>query len=800
MKLKIFILFLLFFNILSQKAVLSQTQAEIEQMFSGDDEKAEKTKKTKKTKIKTELSKRAKKIDEEEKKVKKAKLELEKEEVKALKLKNEKEKELLKEAKKLAKKNKQKKNDPLKLDKGATSEKVIVLKKTKKVKKNKKQKKRTIKAGENNIDKLNFSQSKKIGDKLSKQGSFYNAIDYFKQSLFKAKNDKQKVEVYRKLADANYFLRDYKLAELNYKRAIELNTNYKKYPLLDFQLANTYKYLAKYDSSIVVYKRFLKREIENKDLTGALRFARQAIKGSEFALEYINADPKFKIENAGENVNAAFTDYGPEIVDNRLYFSKINSDVVIVLDENLTEKDFSKIYYSEINEDKIAMFQDFAENINTDNIHVGNPSFSKDGRFVYYTKCGLDVNMQSQCRIFRSERINNVWQEGELLNSNINFANSSTTQPQIVMLNSEEQILYFVSDRENGKGAKDIWYVYIDAEGNYTKAKNAGYPINTKGDDISPFYVSDSKTLYFSSNGHISFGGLDVFKITKNAENEWTEDGVTNMGLPVNSSLDDYDFVLNKNENRGFLVSNRVGTTTLKGETCCDDIFEVKPTAIDIYVTGKVFVENKTNRSILEDADLFLYNANTNQQISSIDYKNGIAFIEKVEQNVTYKIVAINEKFENGEISFSTENIFKSDTIQYDIFMKNKDMTGLVLSKVYYEFNVSKLRSDAPDSLRKVVTFLEAYPDVILEVGSHTDSKGSDKYNYALAERRSLSVKNYLIYQKNIPENRLVNKSYGESSPAAPNKNADGSDNPEGRDLNRRTEFKIIGYLNKDDK
>jgi len=130
--------------------------------------------------------------------------------------------------------------------------------------------------------------------------------------------------------------------------------------------------------------------------------------------------------------------------------------------------------------------------------------------------------------------------------------------------------------------------------------------------------------------------------------------------------------------------------------------------------------------------------------------------------------------------------------------MKNKDLTGMVLTIIYYEFDSARLKHGAIDSLNKVVTFMEAYPNIIVEVGSHTDSKGSDEYNIELSERRSLSVKNYLIYQKNISEKRLVNKWYGEAKPAVPNVNEDGTDNPENRDLNRRTEFKVIGYLKKD--
>ena len=736
MKYYIITLSLIFSFSLSFTSVYSQTQEEIKQMMKEPDKKTEK----KKT-LKKEIKKRKKEIDSDKK------VEVSKEKTK-----------------------KQKKDKKLKAKK--TSEKT------------------------DEFSKLNYNKLRKIGDKLSSKGSFYNALEYYKNALQKAKNDRKKLKMYKKLGDANFVLRDYKRAENYYTKAVQLNTKGKKYPMLEYQLASTYKYLGKYDTSIVMFNKFIKKQTDNKKIGNALRKARIEIKGCKYALEYTNDEPKFIVDNAGENVNGPFSDYGPEIVNNKLYFSKINSDKVVVLDENVKTKDYSKIYYSEKNNDEFEIFQDFAKVLNSDNIHVGNPSFTKDGNTIYFTKCTLNNKMQSECKIYTSHKVNNVWQEAKLLNSDINLDKTNNTQPQIVDLDEGKQMLYFVSNRTSGKGGKDIWYVNIDEDGNFSKAKNAGFKINTSFDEISPFYSNSTKTFYFSSNGRVGFGGFDVFKISKNEDNEW-EDNLENLGLPVNSSLDDYDFVLDNTETKGFLTSNRIGTTTLKSETCCDDIFKIDPAAIDIYVTGKVFVENATARTILKDADVYLLDSDSKKDMQALKYADGNAFIVKVEKDKDYKLKAMNDKFKDVELSFSTKDIIKSDTLQYDLFMKNKDFTGKVLTIIYYEFDSARLKEGAIDSLRKVVTFMAAYPNTIIEVGSHTDSKGSDEYNMNLSERRSLSVKNYLIYQKEISEERLINKWYGESQPAAPNTKPDGSDNPEGRDLNRRTEFKVVGYLEK---
>lgn len=775
MKFKIITLLFFFTVTLLPSNSFSQTQAEIEQMMNGSEKKQnEKKKKEKAQKPKKE---KPKKNSKQAKATEKA------------------EENLVKNKKEKTKNSKKEKPEKTKKQKQVSEKSEEILVKNKKTVKDKKTEKNesTLKASNSKPVKMNYNKLRKTADKLGSKGSYYNALSFYEKALFKAKNDKKKVQMYAQLADANFFLRDYKAAEIFYKKAIDLNTKPKKFPLLNFQLANTYKALAKYDSSIVKYNQFIEKEQENKKISLAVSKAQMELQGSKFALEYINEEPKFRIKNAGENINGPFTEYGPEIVDNRLYFSKINSDKVVVLDEEIKEKEFSKIYYAEINNDSLDIFQDFAKNINVSKEHVGNPSFSNDGNTVYFTKCILTNEMQSECKIYKSVRENNVWAKAEALNTEINLEKTTNTQPQIVE-NNDGQVLYFVSNREEGKGGKDIWFVNIDKEGVYSEVKNIGHPINTSFDEVSPYYNKTTEHFYFSSTGHKSFGGLDVFKITKDDEGNWNEK-VENLGLPVNSSLDDYDFVLDQTESTGYLASNRIGTTTLKSETCCDDIFALSPSKIELFVKGKVFVENATSRKILETADLYLYNTKTNERLEEIEYKNAKAFVSKITPEMNYKIVAMADGFKNAEISFTTQGIKKSDTLEYNLVMKNKDLTGYVLSKVYYEFDVSKLRADAPDSLRKVVAFMEAYPNVIVEVGSHTDSKGSDEYNLKLSERRSLSVKNYLIYQQEVSEKRLVNVWYGESKPAAPNNLKNGNDNPTGRDLNRRTEFKVVGYL-----
>ena len=784
----------------------AQTQAEIESMMN--DEKPEKKKPSKKINLQKELKKRSKELAEKEK------LESETLQVKEDKTESKKIKESKNEDSKLEAKKPISKNEKV-VSKDEKPEKVLAEKKTKvkktakeetekqkvsadkKEKKSKKTPSESEKVANADLNKISKNRLNKIGDKLVKKGSYYNAIDYYNAALFKSKKDKDVLMYSQKLGEANYILRDYKQAEKYYTKAVSLNTNSKKYPLLDYNLANTYKYLGKYEDAITMYSKFENVQSDNNKMAVLLEKSRLESKGAEYALTLNQDDLKFKVENAGENVNGPFSDYGPELIGNDLFFSKIYTDKVVVLDDDLSEKEYSKIYYSEIFNDKFSVFQDFAENVNGSKIHVGNPSFASDGNTLYFTECTLTKELKSTCRIMSAGKVLNEWQKPIALNGNINLENTNNTQPQITSDKEGNEILFFVSDRTEGKGGKDIWQSEIDEKGEFLKAKNVSF-VNTAFDDVSPFYHKPTNTLYFSSDGRVNIGGFDIYKVNMDIDNE--EDiNIFNLGYPLNSSFDDYDFVLSNSEELGFLTSNRKGIISLKSENCCDDIFVVQSTQLDLFVSGYVFAENETNREIFRNADLFLYNTTTNAEMIQIPYEDGKPYLMAIEKDMDYRIVAISDEFENEEINFSTQNIRKSDTLQYNLFLKKRELMDYVIGKVYYQFDMSKLREDAPDTLDKVIRFMNAYPEVRVEVGSHTDAKGTEEYNLALSERRSLSVKNYLINVGKIAKNRLENKWYGESKPVAPNTNSDGSDNPEGRDLNRRTEFKVIGTIEKKD-
>lgn len=206
--------------------------------------------------------------------------------------------------------------------------------------------------------------------------------------------------------------------------------------------------------------------------------------------------------------------------------------------------------------------------------NVCNAVYAPDESSLVFTKCVPSTGDQNRldCKLYRSTKNGAEWNEAEELKG-LNHVEGTTTEPAFGVDNEGNAILYFVSDRKGGKGGLDIYYAKVNADGTFGAATNAGDQVNTVGDDITPFYDKKNKLLYFSSDGHPSLGGLDVFKVA-GTPGDWTN-GAVNAGVPINSPADDLYFALDEKAAKGFMVSNRVGTTSPRGATCCDDIWTV---------------------------------------------------------------------------------------------------------------------------------------------------------------------------------------------------------------------------------
>ena len=267
-----------------------------------------------------------------------------------------------------------------------------------------------------------------------------------------------------------------------------------------------------------------------------------------------------------------------------------------------------------------------------------------------------------------------------------------------------------------------------------------------------------------------------------------------NAGYPLNSSADDLYLALNETGSMGYIVSNRPGTTSERGETCCDDVFKVKLKS-DKYV---VIEANNSKGDKLDGVDVSLYEVLGENDFEFIgEGKTGDDAIAFLLEETNYKLNGSKEGYWPSIETLKLEEITgaEEDTIVKVLIMR--PVNRATVENVYFAFDMNDIREMYKDEMDTVIALMTKYEDLIVKVDGHTDSKGSDAYNEALSMRRANAAKEYLVEQGIDPE-KILTKGYGESSPIAPNENPDGSDNEEGRAKNRRVEFKLLNDVNDD--
>lgn len=650
----------------------------------------------------------------------------------------------------------------------------------------------------NNNEPLSYKKNIKIADQLYEAGSYYNAVDYY-HGAYESKPDDN--HVISQLAEIYFLSRDYKNAEIWYKKLHEANNI--QYPLSTYKYAQVLKMNGKYEEAKKMFSSFI-LNYKGSDYDAYNNIVNTEIQSCFFGL-YADKNPvSVNIIHLDKPVNAAYTEFAPiPLGDSLLLFSSLLSDSVIKMNNKMKGKIASRIYKVRRNVSQFDNISTLPSVINDDEFHNGNGTFSSDGKRFYFTRCNQNEQKKVICSIYLSEYKDDNWKLPVKLSENINSADQTCTHPAVGSTIKGGEILYFASDRKNGFGGMDIWYSTINKKGEGTDPVNIGESVNTTRDEITPFYDTKNQTLYFSSNGHIGLGGFDIFK-TEGTLKKWSMP--ENIGYPLNSRVDDMYYVTEKSGAGGYFVSNRPGSIALKSETCCDDIFRFEwKKIINVAVQGFVYDEADSSKIPLDSASVSLFlqsreTADLSNIESDLSFQNEMYFFN-LSLNKEYKISASKQGYFSGKELFreftgvNTFNKVYSDTMRVDLYLKKMIMNvGYRLQNIYYDFDKATLRPESKNTLDSLMILLEEHPTIKIELGSHTDYMGTNEYNIDLSQRRAQSVVNYLI-EHEVPQERLAAKGYGEEVPIAPNENPDGTDNSEGRQFNRRTEFKIIGEL-----
>ena len=629
-----------------------------------------------------------------------------------------------------------------------------------------------------------------MADDLYKQGSFYNAVDAYAEVQQKKENNSR---LAFQIAESNKELKDYKQAEQWYTKTLEMNS--KAWPEARFQNAMMMKAQGKYDKAIKEFDIFLKEAGLSKDKDGALgalsKRAKMEKEGCELAKTMMEAKPESVVEDI-PGINHNLQDFSPKYMgSNQVLMAALLPDSAINLDNaHASNNDYySKLFMTSSSGNGAWSNVMMPDNINVKGKHNGNGVISKDGNTMYYTQCGESDVLKMTCDIYKSVKTGSNWGDPEFLS--INKKNASTTQPALGLDANGNEVLYFASNRLGTKGGMDIYYATIGKDGSFGSATNLGSSVNTKWDEVTPFYDNANGLLYFSSEGHPGMGGLDVFKVSGNIDN-WSET-VVNAGYPLNSSADDLYLALNETGSMGYIVSNRPGTTSDRGETCCDDVFKVK-LKIDKYLKLQA---SDVSGKLMKDVNVSTYKVVGENDFEFIGegVTGGVKPVVFLLGESNYKLNGSKDGFWPSIETLKMEDIVnaKGDTITRTLVMR--PVNRAVVENVYFAFDMKDIRETYKDEMDTVISLMLKYPALLVRVEGHTDSKGSDSYNVALSERRAKEAKKYIV-SKGINADRVIAKGFGETTPIAPNKNPDGSDNPEGRAKNRRVEFKLLNDVN----
>jgi outer membrane protein OmpA-like peptidoglycan-associated protein len=336
------------------------------------------------------------------------------------------------------------------------------------------------------------------------------------------------------------------------------------------------------------------------------------------------------------------------------------------------------------------------------------------------------------------------------------------------------------------RGGYDIWYsVYDPRQGTYRRPQNAGKQINTVGNEKTPYYDNRVGKLYFASDGWVGMGGFDIYS-ADGGPSRYTN--LHNLGYPINSPADELYYIKDPvGKPDAYVVSNRIGSIALKNPTCCDDIWRIQYEP-KVYAMGKV-LDKKSQEPI---GQVVVKMVDESGNLKTFNSEDG-QFQFLTSRGHNYELTADKPSYVSTHASVSTEGIKRSDpddtvfvTIYMDSFYIDQDFR---LDNILYDYDKASLRPESAASLEKLTSLMKDNPSIDIQIFSYTDSKGTAEYNVNLSQERAQSVVDYLV-SKGVERSRLSAKGMGQADPVAPNK-INGKDNPEGRQMNRRTTFRI---------
>ena len=495
----------------------------------------------------------------------------------------------------------------------------------------------------------------------------------------------------------------------------------------------------------------------------------------------------YRVKNLNA-INTEFAEYSPSFSNDKLYFVSNRVSEKIYSGTGTPFTDLFEVKTRGANVD-LNSLKKLDDNINNEKVNEGSITFSEDGMYMIFAKGNDGKNSgRNNVDLYWSRFRRGGWTNPRLLNVNTSRSWDSTPY-----LSKDGKTLYFASNRSKGYGGTDIYKANVNRRGRWINIQNLGPEINTPGNELFPSVTEDGR-LYFSSDNHEGFGGLDIFVATRRGG----KITISNPGKPLNSRGDDFG-VNPYNPTRGFFTSNRDGG---KGD---DDIYTFVNDDPNLKIVNYV-LKGTTLTQKNDDKELIILG---NSSVKLLD-KEGVVIEETfTDDNGEFEFIVYTDEeyllIGEKENYFSTRGDFSTigkelDKTKLKEFITNVEFEknlildriivnkSIVLDNIYYDLDKADIREDAAIELDKLVIILEDNPNISIELSSHTDDRSSVEYNQDLSQRRAESAVSYIL-SKGIDRSRISAKGYGESQLLILNAKTEDE-----HQINRRTEFKVTSY------
>lgn len=574
-------------------------------------------------------------------------------------------------------------------------------------------------------------------DQQMQRGEFNDAAATYRKiynRLTKKEDRPLRGEVAYKMATCYRRLNQSARASAAYQNAIRY-----QYPdsMAFYYLGRSLQAEGKYSQAVRAYRTFLEWQPDNL-------LAKEGLKGALRSEKEKNNKTRYIVKNA-KLFNSRRADFSPVYLDknyDQIYFTTTNEKALGTNKSEITGMKKSDIWFSKKNERGEWQRPEPAGGELNSEMDEGIVSFSPDGQTMYLTIARRSPNANTSVEIFTSKRSDATWSQPvkfEIIPDTLSAMGHPAVSP-------DGKYLYFSSDMPGGYGGKDIWR--INLEDRAGSLENMGPQINSPGDEMFPYVRLDS-VMYFSSDGHPGFGGLDIFKATRNSTGDrWS---IENMNQPINSSGDDFGITFGPGES-GFFSSNRGDGRGY------DHIYSFELPELNISISG--WVVDKDDEPVPNAIIRIVGDDGSNQKEIARD--DG-SFRFKLERGVKYVMLAGAQGYLNVKQEFESDIEEADADYGIDFILAAIDKPQVV-ENIFYDFDKATLRHESKEALDEMARMLRDNPNVTLEMGSHTDRFGTEEYNDRLSERRAKSVVDYLV-EAGIDSRRLTWKGYGESTP-----------------------------------